>query len=313
MTGDLSRGLSVQLAPNNERGLLLSSPVIVASGTFGYGMELADNVDIQRLGAIVCKGITPHPRKGNPYPRIVETASGMLNSIGLQNVGIDALIKEKAPIWASWQVPVIVNISGETVEEYVGIANALEGVSGISAIEVNISCPNIKSGGIEFGTHPRMAAEVTSAARKATTLPLLVKLAPNVTDIVEIARVVVEAGADALSLVNTFVGMAIDINKRRPALGTTIGGLSGPAIKPLALALVYQVAQATSVPIVGIGGITTAYDALEFIMAGAHAVEIGTANFRNPGAALDILDGIISFMERENVQDLSQLVGTARV
>lgn len=303
---------SVQLAPTNRRGLLLKNPVMTAAGTFGYGMEMTGRLDVQRLGAIVCKGTTLNPRGGNPQPRLVETASGMLNSIGLQNIGVDALIKEKAPVWAAWQVPVIINIAGETVEEYAEIARRLDSVPGVSGLEVNISCPNVDTGGMEFGAEPRLAARVTARVRKATTLPVIVKLSPNVKDIVAIARAVVDGGADALSLINTFKGMAIEVKERRPILGNVAGGLSGPALKPLALYMVYQVAGAIKVPVIGCGGIVTATDALEFIMAGARAVQIGTATFVSPEAAKEVVEGIERFMEEEGVNDINELVAAAR-
>jgi len=303
--------LTVQLAPGNEHGLRLRNPVMTASGTFGYGTEYSRLFDIQRLGAIVCKGTTLEPREGNPQPRLIETASGMLNSIGLQNIGVDALIKEMAPLWAGWQVPVIVNIAGETTGEYARLASKLEGVAGISAIEVNISCPNVKAGGAEFGADPGPAAEVTAAVRQATSLPLLVKLTPNTTDITEVAVAVAGAGADAISLINTLKGMAIDIT-RRPLPGNITGGLSGPAIKPVALYMVYEVAGVVEVPVVGGGGIATAEDAIEFIMAGASAVQVGTASFTNPRAALDVLEGIELFMKKKGIKDISELTGAAR-
>jgi len=304
--------LSVQLAPKHQKGLLLANPVMTASGTFGYGTEYSHLFDIQRLGAIVCKGTTLKPREGNPQPRLAETASGLLNSIGLQNIGVKALIKEKAPLWARWRVPVIVNIAGETVNEYAQVAGELGGVAGISALEVNISCPNITAGGAEFGVNPKSAAEVTSVVKAATSLPVLVKLTPNTSNIAEVAIAVAEAGADAISLINTLKGMTIDIAKRRPLLGNVSGGLSGPAIKPVALYMVYEVAGAVDVPVVGCGGITTASDAVEFIMAGASAIQVGTANFTNPRAPLDILQGIEQFMEKEGIKDIADLIGAAR-
>ncbi len=303
--------LSVQLALQNERGLLLSSPVMAASGTFGYGTEYAGIVDIQRLGAIISKGITLRPRQGNPQPRLVETAAGLLNSIGLENIGLEALIQDKAPLWAEWQVPVIVNIAGESIEEYALLATMLEGVEGISGIEVNISCPNVAAGGMEFGTSPRMAAGVTSAVRVRTGLPIIVKLTPNVSDIIEIARAVADAGADCLTIANTFKGMAIDTMRRRPVLGNLSGGLSGPAIKPLALYLVYRVAQEVKVPIIGCGGIASGNDALEFIMAGASAVQVGTATFNDPQVLLRIQEGIEQFMGRVGVRNIRELIGVA--
>jgi len=304
--------LSVQLAPSHQRGLLLTNPVMTASGTFGYGIEYSELVDIQRLGAIVCKGTTLKPREGNPQSRLVETACGILNSVGLENVGVEAVIKEKAPIWAKWRVPVIVNIAGETTDEYTEVAARLDGVAGVSGIEVNISCPNIACGGMEFGTNSKAAAEVTAAVKAASSLPVIVKLSPNVTDIVEIALAVSEAGADAVTLINTVRGMAIDINECRPSLGNIAGGLSGPAIKPLALYMVYKVAGIVDIPIIGCGGVSCVDDALEFLMAGASAVQVGTANLTSPQAALDVLDGIRRFMERKNLKNMEAIVGKAR-
>jgi dihydroorotate dehydrogenase (NAD+) catalytic subunit len=304
--------LSVQLAPKNKHGLLLANPVMTASGTFGYGTEYSHLFDIQKLGAIVCKGTTLKSREGNPQPRLTETPCGVLNSIGLQNIGVEALIKEKAPIWAGWQVPVMVNIVGETVKDYARLAGELDGVVGISGIEVNIGCPNIKAGGAEFGAKPESAAEVTAAVKAATSLPVVVKLTPNTGDIAGVAKAVAEAGADAVSLINTPKGMTIDVAKRRPLLGGVTGGLSGPAIKPIALYMVYTVAGAVDVPVVGCGGITTASDALEFIMAGASAIQVGAANFSNPRAPLDILEGIEQFMEKEGIEDIAELIGVGR-
>jgi dihydroorotate dehydrogenase (NAD+) catalytic subunit len=304
--------LSVKLAPKNKRGLTLANPVMTASGTFGWGTEYEHLFDIQKLGAIVSKGTTLKPREGNPQPRLAETPCGVLNAIGLQNIGVEAVIKEKAPIWAGWRVPVMVNIVGETVEEYTQLARRLDGVSGVSGLEVNIGCPNIEAGGAEFGANPEPAAKVTAAVKKATSLPVAVKLTPNTVDIVGVAQAVAEAGADAISLINTLKGMAIDISKRRPLLGNISGGLSGPAIKPVALFMVYEVAGAVSVPVVGIGGIATASDALEFIMAGASAVQVGTANFTNPRAPLKVLEGIEAFMAKEGVKDIAELIGAAR-
>jgi dihydroorotate dehydrogenase (NAD+) catalytic subunit len=291
---------------------LLKNPVMTASGTFGYGTEYADFVDIQKLGAIVCKGTTLEPREGNPQPRLAETPAGLLNSIGLQNIGVEALIKGKAPLWATWQVPVVVNIAGESIDDYARLAARLDGVAGVSGLEVNIGCPNVKSGGMEFGTDPRAAASVTKAVKKASSLPVIVKMTPNVTSIVEIAEAVADAGADALCLINTLRGMAIDVSARKPSLGNICGGLSGPAIKPVALYMVYQVAGRVKLPIVGCGGIMSAQDALEFIMAGASAVEVGTAQFVNPRALLDVLEGIEEFMRREGVKDISEIIGAAR-
>ena len=304
--------LSVQLAPKNSRGLHLTNPVMTASGTFGYGMEYAEFFDIQRLGAIICKGTTLEPREGNPQPRLYETASGMLNSIGLQNIGMKALIKDKAPVWAGWQVPVIVNIAGTCIEDYAQLAKELDGVEGISGIEVNISCPNVKEGGAAFGIHSGTAARVTSAVRAATSLPVIVKLTPNTGDIALIAEAVEEAGADAVSLINTLKGMAIDIEKRQSAIGNGACGLSGPAIKPVAVAMVYEVAGVVDIPVIGCGGIYTADDAIEFIMAGASAVQVGSASYKNPRASLDILEDIEQYMEKEGINNLSEIIGVGR-
>ena len=304
--------LSVQLAPKNQRGLLLANPVMAASGTFGYGAENSHLFDVEKLGAIVCKGTTLEPREGNPQPRLVETAGGLLNSIGLENMGVDALIAEKTPVWATWQVPVLVNIAGEAVADYQQLAGRLDGVPGVSGLEVNISCPNVEAGGAEFGVDPKSAAEVTAAVRRATSLPVLVKLTPGADSLLRVAKAVVEAGADAITLINTLKGMAVDIGHRRPLLGNVSGGLSGPAIKPVALAMVYEVAGSVDVPVIGCGGIATGQDALEFIMAGATAVQVGTAGFANPQAPLEVLAGIIAFMRREGVEDITGLIGSAR-
>jgi dihydroorotate dehydrogenase (NAD+) catalytic subunit len=306
-----SPNLRVQLAHRHPEGLILSNPVIIASGIAGYGIEYAEIADIQKLGAIVCKGTTLMPKGGNTQPRLVETAGGLLNSIGWENIGVDALIREKAPVWAGWRVPVIVNVAGETIDEYVAVTSKLEGVPGISGIELNISCPNVSAGGIEFGVDPQLAAKVTSAVKAATTLPVMVKLSPNVTDIKEIALAVEEAGADAISLINTLKGMAIDINQRKPCLGNIVGGLSGPAIKPVALYMVFEAARMVHIPVIGCGGIACGEDALEFIMAGATAVQIGTAGLTNPQLGLDVLEGIESYMRQNGVQNLAEFIGTA--
>ncbi len=304
--------LSLELVGNHKRGLALSNPVMTASGTFGNGLEYAKVFDIQRLGAIVSKAVTLRPRRGNPQPRIAETAAGMINSIGLQNIGVDAIVRDVAPVWAGWRVPVIVNIAAESVDEYVELARRLDAVPGVSGLELNISCPNVENG-LEFGSDPRAAAQVTQAVRRQTDLPLLVKLTPNVSDIVAVARAVVDAGADALTLINTYPAMSIDVQARRPALGWGSGGLSGPALKPIALRLVYQVACALGleVPIVGCGGIMSGRDATEYMMAGASAVQVGTATFLNPRAPLDVLEGIEEFLRDEGVEDVRQLVGAA--
>ncbi|MFC1899322.1 dihydroorotate dehydrogenase [Chloroflexota bacterium] len=314
--------LSVQLAPQHKPGLVLTNPVMTASGTSGYGTE-GEGIflfDVQKLGAIVCKGTTLEPRYGNKQPRITETPSGVLNSIGLQNIGVEALIKEKAPLWAdekNWRVPVIVNIAGETIEEYARLAERLDGVDGVKAIEVNISCPNVKAGGVEFGVNPESAARVTAAVKAKTSLPVLVKLTPNTSDIAGVAMAVAGAGADAISLINTLKGMVIDTNKRSPLLGNISGGLSGPAIKPVALYMVYQVAHTVDVPVIGCGGITTASDALEFIMAGASAIQVGSASFTNPRAPIDVLEGIEQFIKKEEEKedkelDIKDFIGKVR-
>jgi len=304
--------LSIQLAPRHPKGLVLANPVMTASGTFGYGTEYSELIDIQRLGAVVCKGTTLLPREGNPQPRLVETSHGLLNSVGLENIGVDAVVKDKAPIWASWRVPVIVNIVGESISEYVEVATRLEGVAGVSGVELNISCPNVAFGGLEYGANPRLAAEVTAAVKAVTSLPLIVKLSPNVTDVVEIALMVEGAGADALCLINTVKGLAIDINEDRNYFRAISGGLSGPAIKPIALRMVYDVAKAVQIPVIGCGGISCASDALEFVVVGASAVQVGTATLTNPRAALDILEGIEDFMVERGIPNLSELVGVAK-
>lgn len=306
---DASDRLSVNLSPSGHRPLLLRNPVMPASGTFGYGTEYADLVPVERLGAIVTKGVTRVPCDGNHQPRLWETASGILNSIGLENIGVDAVISNKAPVWATWQVPVMVNIAGHTVDEYAQVARLLDGVAGVAALEVNISCPNISEGGLEFGTVPEAAAAVTCAVRQETELPLVVKLSPNVTDIVAIAGAVVGAGADALCLINTLRGTAIDVEKRRFRLGRVAGGLSGPAIKPVALHMVHLVAHAVAVPVIGCGGISTAADALEFIMAGASAVQVGTASFTDARTMLAVIDGLEEYVSRHGLSRLSDIRG----
>jgi dihydroorotate dehydrogenase (NAD+) catalytic subunit len=306
----MQMNLSIDLVSGGKRSLSLKNPVMTASGTFGNGLEYQKVFDIQRLGAIVSKAITLKPRKGNVQPRIAETAAGMINSIGLQNIGIDAILRDVAPVWETWDVPVIANIAGEAVDDYVELASRLDGAPGVSAIEMNISCPNVESG-MEFGIDPRAANEVTYAVRRATGLPLIVKLTPSVSDIAGMARAVVDGGADALTVINTYPAMRIDVQARRPALGWGSGGLSGPALKPIAVRLVYLVAQAVDVPVIGCGGITTGEDAVEFLMAGASAVQVGTATFRNPRAALDVLEGIEAFMRDEGVEDVRELIGVA--
>ncbi|MDN5294141.1 MAG: dihydroorotate dehydrogenase catalytic subunit [Eubacteriales bacterium] len=293
----------------NLGGIEMKNPVTVASGTFG-GPEYAPYVDLNRLGAVVVKGTTLEPRQGNPTPRIWETPAGILNCIGLMNPGVEVFLHEHLPFYRQYDVPVIVNIAGNTVEEYGLLAEKLN-VEGVAGLEVNISCPNVKKGGMAFGTDPAMVREVVAAVRAATPKPVIVKLSPNVTDIVAIAEAAATAGADALSLINTLLGMAIDIRTRRPALGNVMGGLSGPAIKPVAVRCVWQVAQAVDLPIVGMGGIMTAADALEFILAGATAVAVGTANFVNPRATLDIIEGLEAYCREEGITDIKELIGAA--
>ncbi|MFZ5797381.1 MAG: dihydroorotate dehydrogenase [Desulfobulbaceae bacterium] len=293
--------------------LTLQNPVCTASGTFGYGREFAALVNLERLGAIIVKGISLVPRPGNPPPRIIETACGMLNAIGLENVGVERFITEKLPFLRDLATPVIVNILGDSVEDYARLAGRLSGVEGIAALEVNISCPNVKKGGVAFGTVPEMAAAVTGAVRRETGLPVIVKLSPNVTDITAIARAAADAGADALSLINTLLGMAIDVRTRKPRLANVVGGLSGPAIKPVALRMVWQVARAVSIPVIGIGGITTGEDALEFLIAGATAVQVGTANFFQPTATEEIIDGLAAFLRNQGLSSIRQVIGSLQL
>ena len=290
--------------------LVLKNPVLTASGTFGYGEEYSPFVDLNRLGGIIVKGLSLAPRLGNPPPRIMETPAGMLNAIGLQNVGVQAFLAEKLPYLRRYDTPVIVNIFGETLDEYRRLAAILSGTPGIHALEVNISCPNVKKGGHAFGAQPECAAEVTRGVRGETDLPLIVKLTPNVTDITEIAKAVEEAGADALSLINTLTGMCVDIERRRPQLANVTGGLSGPAIRPVALRMVWQVLQKVQIPVIGIGGIATPSDALEFLITGARAIQVGTANFICPSATTDILDGITAYMNRHQIGSLAGLIGS---
>ncbi len=310
--GPVSRTNNCDLAV--EIGSLhLRNPVLTASGTFGYGQEFASLVDLNRLGAIIVKGISLHPRPGNKPPRIIETACGMLNAIGLENVGVERFITEKLPYLGQFSAPVIVNILGDSVEDYTTLAARLNNVEGIAALEVNISCPNVKKGGVAFGTDPSMAAAVTRGVRSATGLPVIVKLSPNVTDITGVAHAVESEGADAISLINTLLGMAIDIRSRKPRLANVVGGLSGPAIKPVALRMVWQTAQAVSVPVIGIGGIGTTEDALEFLMAGATAVQVGTANFYQPTASMDILAGLEKYVHDHGLDSIRDVINSLQV
>lgn len=286
--------------------LRLRGPVMAASGTFGYGTEVP-LLERRALGGMVSKGIFLEPRKGTPPPRIAETPSGMLNAIGLQGPGVDALVRDYAPQWARWDFPVLVNINGESAREYGELAARLDGVPGVAGLEINISCPNVEQGGMYFGNDPRAAASVTEAVRRRTALPVWVKLTPMVSDIAVIARAVAEAGADALSAVNTFVGMSIDLNTYRPRLSFRTGGLSGPAIRPLAVHLAHQAARAVDIPVVGVGGIATAEDALEFLVAGCAAVQVGTATFVSPTAIACVSDGIAAFLAQRGFKSLSEL------
>lgn len=288
--------------------LQLKNPIITASGTFGFGKEYGEFYDINQLGAITTKGITPRMRAGNPPPRIVETPAGIINSVGLENPGIDRFIQEELSDLQNLEVPVIVNISGNSVEEYAMLAQRLKS-SNLAAIEVNISCPNVKKGGLNFGTHPQSVYEVTKAVRENWDKTLIVKLTPNVTNITEIALAAKQAGADVLSLINTLLAMDIDIHRRKPALGNTMGGLSGPAILPVALRMVYEVVRAVDIPIIGMGGISTGEDAIKFLLAGASAVSIGTANFIDPIAPLNIRKGIENYMEEKGFQSMEEIIG----
>ncbi len=300
--------LAVEIA-----GIKLKNPVMVASGTFGYGEEYAPYVDLNRLGAIVAKGLSLKPRPGNPPPRICETPSGMLNAIGLENVGVEAFIKEKLPFIRKYDTRVIVNIFGSTIEEYVEVAKSLNGVKGVDGIEVNISCPNVKEGGILFGTDIKSTFHLLSSVRKVTELPLIAKLSPNVTDIVQFAKVARDAGVDALSLINTIIGMAIDTETWRPKLANIAGGLSGPAIRPVAVRMVWEVHQKVDLPIIGMGGIMTAADAIEFFLAGARAIAIGTANFVNPAATIEIIEGIETYLVKKGIGDIGEIIGAVKL
>lgn len=300
----LKPNLSVEIA-----GIKLKNPVLTASGTFGYGEEFADFVDLNKLGGVIVKGVSLKPIKGNPPPRIWETPSGMLNAIGLENPGVDVFLNEKLPYLRGFDTAVLVNIFGYSLEEYVDVAARLDGVPGVSGLEVNISCPNVKAGGIVFGTNVKAAFELLSAVRKNTKLPVIAKLSPNVTDITEFAKAAQDAGCDGLSLINTLLGMAIDIRSRKPRLANRTGGLSGPAIRPVAVRMVWQAAKAVSLPIIGMGGIVTGEDALEFILAGASAVAVGTANFLNPRATLDVLDGMEQIMLEQGISSIKSLIG----
>ncbi|MCF8025525.1 MAG: dihydroorotate dehydrogenase [Desulfobacteraceae bacterium] len=307
MTQTSSGELAVEIG-----GIHLKNPVMTASGTFGYGLEFAELVDLNSLGGIVVKGLSLKPAAGNSPPRIVETASGMLNAIGLENIGIDSFIRDKLPGLGAYDTPVFVNIYAETVEKYAELASRIDTVEQIAGIEVNISCPNVRAGGVVFGVDPEAAGRVVEAVRQRTEKPVMVKLSPNVSDIAGMAQRVEEAGADAVSLINTITAMAVDINTRRPRLGNITGGLSGPAIKPVALRMVWQAACAVRIPVVGIGGIMTTEDVLEFMIAGATAVQIGTANFVNPRVSMEIIDGLARYVKENNIGNIRDIVGTLK-
>ena len=289
--------------------LTLKNPVMTASGTFGYGEEFADFVDLNRLGGIIVKGTTGERRQGNPYPRMAETPAGMLNAVGLQNVGVETFCKEVYHRIENLDTNIIVNVSGSSIEEYCKTAAMIDALDKIPAIELNISCPNVKKGGMGFGTNPDMAAQVVSEVRKIYHKTLIVKLTPNVTSVVDIAKAVQDAGADSVSLINTLLGMAIDVDKQRPYLSTITGGLSGPAVKPVAVRMVWQVAHAVSIPVIGLGGIASAADALEFLMAGAKAIQVGTANFIDPAVTMKIIDGLEDYCNRHGIKDINDIIG----
>ena len=299
---------------NTKIGSLeLKNPVMTASGTFGYGTEYADFMDISRLGAIIVKGTTLAPRQGNPYPRMAETPSGMLNAVGLQNKGVDYFVDHIYPEVQKIGTAIIVNVSGSCIDDYVQCASIINTLDDIPAIELNISCPNVKQGGMAFGVNPESAAQVVSAVRKAYDKTLIVKLSPNVTDITEIARAVEGAGADSVSLINTMLGMAIDAEKRRPILSTITGGMSGPAVKPVALRMVWQTAKAVKIPVIGLGGICSATDAIEFLLAGASAIQIGTANFIDPSISEKVVDGIAEYLQRHGFNSVQEIIGALQV
>lgn len=308
MNANFKPNLAVDVA-----GIALRNPVMTASGTFGYGEEFSEYVDLRKIGAFITKGLCMHPRPGNPTPRIVETTGGMLNAIGLQNVGIDAFIEKKVPFLRTVDTPAIVNFFGETPEEYAEVASRLDAIPEVAGLEMNISCPNVRQGGIIFGTDPDCAAGIVRLCRAATKKPLFVKLSPNVTDIVRMAHACADEGADGLSLINTLIGMAIDLKARRPVLANVTGGLSGPAVKPVALRMVWAVSRAVKIPVIGIGGIMTATDALEFMLAGATAIQVGTASFINPGAAQTIAEDIESWLVANGESDVRNLIGALRV
>lgn len=301
----------VDLTVDLGRGLVLPNPILVASGTFGYGVEYGEVVDVERLGGICCKGTTLRARIGNPTPRVTETPGGMLNSIGLQNPGVDAVIEKYAATWTTWRTPVLVNVAGESVHEYVEVVRRLDGVPGVAGIELNISCPNVGMGGLQFAIDAGAAGEVTAAVRRATDLPLLVKLSPNVADIRPIARAIADAGADALTAINTISGIAVAPDRRRPLLGNTYGGLSGPAVKPVALRIVYEATQVVKIPVIAIGGVTELADVLDFLAVGAVAVQVGTAIFADPTLPLRLVDELAIECGRRGMATYRDLIGSA--
>jgi len=309
-TRSLSLGLRMVDLSTEFAGIRLKNPVITASGTFGYGEEFTDLMDLNRLGGLVVKGLSVSPMQGAPPPRLHETASGMLNAIGLQNVGVERFVAEKLPVLKGYDTAVFANVFGQTTEEYVHVVDVLNRAEGLAGYEINISCPNVKKGGIVYGSDPAATHEVVKAIKQVASRPVIVKLSPNVTDIVVMARAAEDAGADALSLINTLLGMSIDAETARPRLGNLTGGLSGPAIKPVALRMVYQVVKAVKIPVIGIGGIRTTEDALEFLIAGARAIEIGTANFLDPSTAVRIIDGLEAFCRRKGIQQLEAVIGS---
>jgi len=293
-------------------GIFMKNPVMTASGTFGYGEEFASLVDLNRLGGIIVKGLSLKPTAGNPPPRTVETCGGMLNAIGLENLGIEAFVQEKLPFLKTLETPVVLNIYGHETKAYAELAERIQDLEGIAGIEVNISCPNVRAGGIAFGTDPKIAFELVKAVREKTRLPLIAKLSPNVTDIRVIAHSVEKAGADAVSLINTITGMAVDVPTRKPKLANITGGLSGPAIKPIALRMVWEAAQAVRIPVIGIGGIMNATDAMEFFIVGARAVQVGTANFVNPRATVEIVEGLKHYLAENNISDINEIIGSLK-
>jgi dihydroorotate dehydrogenase (NAD+) catalytic subunit len=308
--------LQVELAPRHKTGLLLKNPVMTAAGTFGYGVELARLAEVQRLGAVICKGTTLRARTRNAPPQMLEVASGLVNTIGLQNLGARVVAEKYAPIWASWETPAIVNVAGTSIDEYVGVVEYLEGVAGIAGIELNVSCLDVQQGGITVGVSPQVIADVTIAVRNATTLPLIVKLSPNTGDLRPAALAAASAGADAVSLINTLTAISIDIHTRRLRFDNELSGFSGPAIKPIALRMVYEVASELrsshpDIPVIGVGGISSTQDALEFLMAGASAIQVGTMNFVNPRICVEIVEGIEAFLRQEGIKDVRAIVGAA--